>query len=191
MKSRMWMNLLMVMLVSGLFLTVSCAKKTVVTEPAQIEDQTQVSSDAQTQAEAEAERIRQQKIQEEMARQNAMKEEMEAATRNFVNKDVLFAYDSSDLDSTSIMLLKTKATWLSVSPSATATIEGHCDERGTTEYNLALGERRAAVVKAYLVNLGISSSRLTTISYGEEKPISGGSTENAYRLNRRAHFAID
>ncbi len=198
MKSRMWMNLVMAVLVSGLFLTVSCAKKTVVSEGTTIENQedqerermAQQERDAQR-AREEAERLAQQKIQEEMAREQAMKEAAARAKQAFMNQDVLFAYDSSDLDATAMALLKEKAAWLVKNPGVKVTIEGHCDERGTTDYNLALGERRAAAAKAYLVNLGISSSRLDIISFGEEQPISTGSTESAYRLNRRAHFAIN
>ena len=69
-------------------------------------------------------------------------------------------------------------------------IEGHCDERGTNEYNLALGERRAESAKKYLVNLGIDASRLETVSYGEERPVDSGSNEAAWKKNRRAHFVI-
>ncbi|MFH2093514.1 MAG: OmpA family protein [Pseudomonadota bacterium] len=193
MKSRVWMNIVMAVLVSGLFLTVSCAKKTVVSDATTIEDQTKSDAKvkAEAEAKAEADRLMQQKIDEQMAKEQAMKTAIAKAKADFLNQDVLFAYDSSDLDATAVMLLKEKAAWLQVNASASATIEGHCDERGTTEYNLALGERRASVVKAYLVNLGIAGSRLNIISYGEEKPLSVGNTEDVYRLNRRAHFAID
>ncbi|MFH2058436.1 MAG: OmpA family protein [Pseudomonadota bacterium] len=185
MKSRVWMNIVMIVLVSGLFLTVSCAKKTVVSDATSIEDQTKSEGDMNQQ------KIDEQKINEQMAKEQAMKDAVAMAKDDFLNQDVLFAYDSSDLDATAVMLLKEKLAWLSANASASATIEGHCDERGTTDYNLALGERRASVVKAYLVNLGISASRINTISYGEEKPLSSGNTEDAYRLNRRVHFAID
>jgi peptidoglycan-associated lipoprotein len=69
-------------------------------------------------------------------------------------------------------------------------IEGHCDDRGTTVYNLALGERRANAAKTYLVDLGVSADRLSTVSYGEEKPLDPASNEEAYRINRRAQFVI-
>ena len=69
-------------------------------------------------------------------------------------------------------------------------VEGHCDERGTNEYNLGLGERRANSVKNYLVSLGVSASRIRTISYGEEKPFAAGHDESAWKLNRRAHFGL-
>lgn len=67
-------------------------------------------------------------------------------------------------------------------------IEGHCDERGTSEYNMALGERRASMAKEYMVNLGVQPERMTTVSYGEERPFAAGSNEEAWALNRRAHF---
>ena len=84
-----------------------------------------------------------------------------------------------------------KAEWMRENPNATVTIEGHCDERGTNEYNLALGDRRAESAKAFLTDLGIDSSRLTTISYGEERPVDPRSDEEAWAKNRRAHFVVD
>jgi peptidoglycan-associated lipoprotein len=193
MKRNMWMNLVMAILVSVLFLTVSCSKKTVVTDEASIQNQQDLEADRQAQAQAQMEkdRLSQMTIDEQRAKEQAMKEAMARAKDDFINQDILFAYDSSDLDAAAVTLLKAKAAWLMANMNETATIEGHCDERGTTEYNLALGERRASVVKAYLVNLGIADSRLSTISYGEERPKVMGSTEEAYRLNRRAHFAMD
>ena len=82
--------------------------------------------------------------------------------------------------------MRTQAQWLQRYPAKKATIEGHCDERGTREYNLALGERRATAAKNYLVSLGVDASRLTTVSYGKERPIDPASTEAAWAQNRRA-----
>ena len=82
------------------------------------------------------------------------------------------------------------AAWLRENSDATVTIEGHCDERGTNEYNLALGDRRAYSAKAFLTDLGIDDARLSIISYGEEQPIDSRSTEDAWAKNRRAHFVI-
>ena len=86
--------------------------------------------------------------------------------------------------------LKQKAAWLKSNSGAMVTIEGHCDERGTNEYNLALGERRAESARAYLVDLGISASRLSTISYGEERPLDNRSNEEAWSKNRRGQFKL-
>lgn len=101
---------------------------------------------------------------------------------------VNFDYDSSTLSSDSRRRLAENAEWIKTNANATVQIEGHCDSRGSVEYNLALGERRAKSVKNYLVSLGIDSKRLTIISYGEEKPIATGESEDAYAKNRRANF---
>jgi len=110
--------------------------------------------------------------------------------RNSPLKPVFFDYDSSELTAAgqaaldeNLALLRRYATW-------TVTIEGHCDERGTAEYNLALGERRAVAARAYLLSLGISAARLRTVSYGKEFPFDPGHDERAYAKNRRAHFVI-
>lgn len=101
---------------------------------------------------------------------------------------VNFDYDSSTLSSDSRRKLAENAEWIKNNAKATVQIEGHCDSRGSVEYNLALGERRAKSVKAYLVSLGVDSKRMTIISYGEEKPIATGESEDAYAKNRRANF---
>ena len=105
-------------------------------------------------------------------------------------KDVFFDTDSYDLSPEARDMLAANATWLRSYPSINIRIEGHCDERNTREYNLALGERRASAVRDYLVFLGVSPDRIRTISYGEEKPFAQGHTESAWKLNRRAHFLI-
>jgi len=97
-----------------------------------------------------------------------------------------FDLDSSDIDDQDRAILRSQAEWLQRYPNKRATIEGHCDERGTREYNLALGERRANAAKNYLAALGVDASRLTTISYGKERPIATGSDEAAWAQNRRA-----
>jgi peptidoglycan-associated lipoprotein len=107
-----------------------------------------------------------------------------------MNQDVLFAFDSFTLSSEAKSILERKAAWLAENPQAKTQIEGHCDERGTTAYNLALGERRAHAAKQYLGALGINAARLSTISYGEEAPVDPRHTEDAWSLNRRAHFVI-
>jgi peptidoglycan-associated lipoprotein len=110
--------------------------------------------------------------------------------RNSPLKPIFFEYDSSELTAESqkaldanVAVLKQYSTWA-------VTIEGHCDERGTAEYNLALGERRAVTARAYLVSLGISADRLRTVSYGKEFPFDPGHDERAFAKNRRAHFVI-
>ncbi|MBU1054304.1 MAG: peptidoglycan-associated lipoprotein Pal [Proteobacteria bacterium] len=109
----------------------------------------------------------------------------------FVNEDVLFDFDSSVLNGNAKNILKKKAVYLEKYPGVSVTIEGHCDERGTNEYNLALGERRAQSAKTFLINLGIASSRLKINSYGEEKPLDPRHNEDAWVKNRRDHFVIE
>lgn len=101
---------------------------------------------------------------------------------------VHFDYDSATLSSDSRRQLADNANWIKANPKVTVQIEGHCDSRGSVEYNLALGERRAKAVKNYMVSLGLDSKRMTIISYGEEKPVATGDTEEAYAKNRRANF---
>ena len=99
---------------------------------------------------------------------------------------VFFAYDHSDITPEGRATLEKQAAWMKTNASVTVTIEGHCDERGTREYNLALGDRRANAAKNYLVNNGIPASRISVISYGKERPIAMGSDEAAWAQNRRA-----
>jgi peptidoglycan-associated lipoprotein len=110
--------------------------------------------------------------------------------RNSPLKPVYFDYDSSDITAEGKAALDANAEVLKRYPAWTVTIEGHCDERGTAEYNLALGERRAVAARAYLVSLGISADRLRTVSYGKEFPFDPGHEEVNYAKNRRAHFVI-
>ena len=105
-------------------------------------------------------------------------------------KPVLFDLDSSELSGDAQKTLDEDAALLKRYTSWAVTIEGHCDERGTAEYNLALGERRAVTARAYLVSLGISADRLRTVSYGKEFPFDPGHDEPAFAKNRRAHFVI-
>ncbi len=102
-----------------------------------------------------------------------------------VGDRVFYGYDRYDLSSEARNVLEAQAEWLKQYPGLSVTVEGHADERGTREYNLALGERRANSVKNYLVALGVSPSRITTISYGKERPAVPGSNEQAWAQNRR------
>lgn len=101
---------------------------------------------------------------------------------------VFFDFDAYTLTPPAREILARNADWLRQNPAARLTIEGHCDERGSDEYNLALGQRRADAAKNYLVGLGIAAERLTSISYGEERPAVAGSDESAWAQNRRAEF---
>jgi len=103
-------------------------------------------------------------------------------------KDVYFDFDQYNLDDDDRATLRASADWLKKNPSARAQIEGHCDERGTSEYNLALGAKRAQAAKDYLVSLGVAENRLSTISYGEEIPVCREASESCWKQNRRDRF---
>lgn len=113
-----------------------------------------------------------------------------AATGTGPFRDVMFLYDSSSVPDEAQGQVREAAQALQADTSLHAEIEGHCDKRGTSEYNMALGERRAKAVSALLISFGVPSSRLSTVSYGEEIPLAQGDSEDAYAKNRRAHFAV-
>lgn len=104
--------------------------------------------------------------------------------------DVRFDFDKSEVKEDGRMTCQTVANYLKMHPGAKLQIEGHCDERGTAEYNMALGERRATAVMTYLVSLGVSKANLSTVSFGKEKPLDPGHNEEAWAKNRRAHFVL-
>ena len=108
-----------------------------------------------------------------------------------VGDRVLFGYDSSELDDDDRSVLDNQAKFLNQNPSLKVTIEGHCDERGTREYNLALGEKRASAVKDYLISVGINSERVSVVSYGKERPQVLCSNKAAWSMNRRSVTTID
>ncbi|MBE9550647.1 MAG: peptidoglycan-associated lipoprotein Pal [Deltaproteobacteria bacterium] len=176
---------------SFLFL-LSCAGKdakpelTVVEEEIVIEEEPVVIEDMEALEEEES-----------LLERRLREEEFAAAAREaelrdrFINEDIHFEFDKSTLLVDAMEILKQKAEWLSTHEDVNITIEGHCDERGTSEYNLALGERRAESAKAFLIDLGISGNRISTVSYGEERPLDLGHDEAAWSANRRDHFAID
>jgi len=184
-------KLILLLIIPGFLFTVSCTKKTVTSDA----DVTQPIEDEDLKAKEAAEKAR----QEELARQRAIEEERlkeevakrEAARNQFLTQDIYFDFDSFSILPEAQEILSSKAEWLQNNPDATVTIEGHCDERGTIDYNLALGDRRGESAKAFLVNLGIAESRLNTISYGEERPMNPGNNEDAWGKNRRAHFVTN
>jgi peptidoglycan-associated lipoprotein len=105
-------------------------------------------------------------------------------------KDVFFDYDKSNIREDQKAALNENIGWLKANSKAKVTLEGHCDERGTAEYNLGLGDRRAKAAKDYLVAAGIAPDRVATISYGKERPFVLGHDESAWKWNRRSHFVV-
>jgi peptidoglycan-associated lipoprotein len=119
-----------------------------------------------------------------------MSGDLDVINKNSPFQPVFFLLDSFEVDSLGQQALTANAAILKKYPTWVITLEGHCDERGTAEYNLALGEKRALAAKAYLVSLGVPADRLRTVSYGKEFPFDPGHDESAWKKNRRAHFVV-
>ena len=174
MKKNYWIILTLLVVIPGFMLTVACQKRVAVQQPV-VEEQ-----------------------KEEVVVVEEKKEEavvvVPALTKlddMVMKEDIYFDFDKSNLKPAAQESLLRKAEWLLENSDVTVTIEGHCDERGTNEYNLALGDRRAESAKAFLLNLGVPASRLTTISYGEERPVCFDRDEECWAKNRRGHFVIN
>jgi peptidoglycan-associated lipoprotein len=185
MTKRFWIGLALLLVIPGLIFSASCARKQVVSEP---EPAPAVDADAEAKRladEARARALAQERLEAAKAQRGMDERE------RFQNEDVHFDYDKSNLLPEAQAILRDKAKWLMANPNVSVIIEGHCDERGTNEYNMALGDRRANGCKSFMVDLGIAAQRLTTISYGEEKPLVLGQDEAAWAKNRRGHFVIE
>jgi len=168
MQKKKWIFLALLLVVPGLLFSVSCQKKLVDASP---------------------EPMAKEEPKEEMVE----KEEVAVVMTSDVimQEDIYFEFDRSTLTPAAQDNLLRKAEWLRENMDATVTIEGHCDDRGTNEYNLALGDRRAESAKAFLVDLGIDPMRLTTISYGEERPVCNQQNEECWAKNRRDNFVVN
>ncbi len=200
MAKRLGKYFILLLAISSLLFTVSCAKPQVKPEPPQIEEAVIEEAPAVVEKVEEVVKVVEEEIQEEIVEEGPTEEELrkqalaerEAALREkFVKEDIHFEFDKSTLLLEAKEILKEKAEWLSMNPHVTVTLEGHCDERGTNEYNLALGDRRAESAKSFLIDLGISAKRFTAVSYGEERPLDPRHNEEAWAKNRRDHFVID
>jgi peptidoglycan-associated lipoprotein len=192
-KSRAWI-LGALMLAMLLVLPVSCAKKKVTMEAEPMEEERVVEDTAAQQA-AEAEAARREAEMAKMSEADRQREESammaeEARMRAFVEENIHFDFDKYVLTSKAMMILDEKASYLREHPAVRVLIEGHCDNRGSNEYNLALGDRRANSAKNYLVKSGVAESRITTISYGEEQPLCTENTESCWWKNRRDQFQV-
>jgi peptidoglycan-associated lipoprotein len=189
---------------TSFLLMTSCAKKQVqvaeriqpTTEEAKVETKPEVKPTEEvrevkkvelgdTEADRRAEAERQARLRELERKQQLMSE-----INAFESGNIYFDFDKSDLRADAQAVLKSKAEWLRKNSSYSLRIEGNCDERGTNEYNLALGERRAHSARNFLVALGVSQDRITTISYGEERPADPGHNEEAWAKNRRDEFKL-
>jgi peptidoglycan-associated lipoprotein len=174
-SSKVWFKILVLIFAMGfVFTTGCCKKKPVETQPAASTEKGISEDELAAKKKAEQEAL-------------LKKQQMQ----KFVNEDIFFDFDDAALKADAKATLKDKADYMKANPNVNVTIEGHCDERGTEAYNLALGERRAQSIKTFMVNAGIDKSRLNTVSYGKEKPVDPGHNEAAWAKNRRGHFRID
>jgi peptidoglycan-associated lipoprotein len=185
----------------------SCAKKEVKVETPVVDNSAaeaakkkaaeEAAAAARKKAEEEAAAAARKKAEEEAAAAAKKKAEAEAAQKQLQDQisaveseKIYFDYDKSDLKPESQSILEKKAKFLQANSAYSLTVEGNCDERGSNEYNLALGERRADAAKKFLNSLGIPADRISTISYGEEKPVDPGHDETAWSKNRRDEFKL-
>ena len=185
MSNKLRIFIVLFLVIPGLFFTVSCSStklKAPVIASQPLPEQT-VFSDIDEAAIDEADIAEEIKLAQEAA--------IHQAKENFLNEDIYFSFDDSSLSINAQEKLISKAEWMQNNPDVHVIAEGHCDERGTSEYNIALGDRRAKRVNAFMVKFGIDQSRIRTISYGEERPVSLGSNEESWTQNRRAHFVIE
>jgi peptidoglycan-associated lipoprotein len=184
MRKNLWLVLAFVLILPALLFTVSCAKEEVVAAP-EPEPQAEPAPPEQVEEEPPpgptAEEIRAQEMERALM----------AAKLDFETNAIYFEFDSAALLPMSQQVLTEKADLLMTHPDISATVAGHCDERGTDAYNMALGQRRADAAKEFLVNLGVNANQLNTISYGEEQPADPASNEEAWSKNRRAEFSIN
>lgn len=182
MKKNVGLTIVLVMILSAGFFTASCSKNMVQTEPVSAtQPEVQKAPDKSVE---EAGQPMEDRLQAETAARDTAK-------TIFVSEHVHFAFDSSVLSDQAQQILNIKADYLRAHSDMTVTVEGHCDDRGTDAYNIALGERRAESVKNFLVDLGIGTNRLNTVSYGEERPLAMGQNEASWAKNRRAQLVIN
>ena len=193
---KRWTITVMAIALLLIFFAAGCAKKKISSEPASMttaeeEAARKAEEDARQRELARQKALAEENLKEESIDATMISEQAQAEKDQFENEDIYFEFDSIQLTPAAQELLLKKGKYLRENPAATVTIEGHCDNRGTNEYNLALGEGRAQSAKTFLMDLGIDISRLNTLSYGEERPLDPQQTERAWAKNRRAHFVIE
>ena len=173
----------------ALAVTAACGKKKVATgpQPPPAEEASVVTPNPPAPAERVEDRT---PVAQPLADESITNKSLDDLNRDSPLKPVFFPLDSAELDDTGRAIAQANAGMLKKFSTWGITIEGHCDERGTAEYNLALGERRAVAVKTYLSSLGVSADRIRTVSYGKEFPFDMGHSEDAWAKNRRGHFVI-
>lgn len=187
-----WTITALALAVLVIFFTAACSKTKISSEPVTMPTAEEEAARRAQEEARQRELERQKALAEEDLKEDSITSELAPDDKTrFENEDIYFDFDSIQLTPQAQEILTKKGIWLRDNPAATVTIEGHCDNRGTNEYNLALGEGRAQSAKTFLVDLGIDGSKLRTISYGEERPLDPRQTESAWAKNRRVHFVIE
>ena len=185
---RKSLSIIILILCFGLIL-MGCPKKTVVKEEPSVKRAEELAPRKEKAAKEEAKKAREKEFEKSLVAKKEPGIEGEILESKLL-KDIHFDFDKYDIRPGDAEVLKGNAALLMKRPTVKIQIEGHCDERGTIEYNLALGERRANSAKKYLISLGMPADRISTISYGKEKPLDPGHNEEAWAKNRRDHFII-
>jgi peptidoglycan-associated lipoprotein len=183
MRKKLWICLALLLVIPGLLFISSCAKKTVKETEEPMAEEVVVEQEVAV-AEETTEAAAEQPSEE-------MPEGVLAARNMFLTENVHFAFDKYNLDMMAQEVLRRKASFLEDNPDIYITIEGHCDPRGTNEYNLALGDRRAESTRAFLLDLGLEAYRISTVSYGEERRFCTEQTEECWAKDRRSAFVIN
>ena len=175
---RTWLNIIIILFVGIGFITVGCAKKNIMEKTEEVKPpvaQTTPTPKTPTLTQPEA---------------STLMPSLGNEIKIFEDENIYFDFDKFDLKSKTMKILDQKASFLKANADLKIRIEGNCDERGTTEYNLALGDRRAKSSQSYLVEQGIATERISIISYGKERPLAPGHNEKAWAKNRRDHFVV-
>ena len=176
MRNKLYTWLILLTVLPGMGLFTACSKK-VAQPPAPVEQPADDDSAAM--------------LEQEKQRKEAEERELRAEKIKFMYEDIYFKKGSYALTDEAKEILARKAEWLHKHPEINVVIEGHTDERGSKEYNIAFGDRRAGAVKSFLIVKGIARERMNAVSFGKEKPVDPGNTESARAKNRRVHFVIE
>jgi peptidoglycan-associated lipoprotein len=197
MNKRMIMIFMVTAFLSGVTLTtISCAKKQLKTDTTSISPESEIAQGEEGIKESESAQgeVSLEDISKDTGKEVSLSDKemqkIQGEIQAFQSKNIYFDFDKSDIKTEARGTLTEKAKWMETNSTYSLIIEGHCDERGTSEYNLALGERRATAAAKFLEAMGISYERISTISYGEERPADLGHNEDAWANNRRDEFKL-
>jgi len=188
MPNKLMCALRTLFILACLFMLVACAQKNVTSDTTTTQSAEEAARAAELARQQALERQRALEVQQ--IQQEAARREQMAARNIFLYEDIYFEFNRAELLPEAQDVISRKALWLFDNPEVDVIIEGHCDERGSNEFNMLLGEKRAGSVKTFLIGLGIDRERLLAVSFGKELPVDPGHNEEAWSKNRRVHFRI-